>query len=213
MLVTGSRDERRKISTANHFCVVEVLDGDDIVVRIPGEGDVDIHYVGIDAPEINHPMFGVEPGGPEAAQANRDVALRKWVRLEFDAAKVDPFARILAYVWVHQSDGSEVMANAELVWRLRPRAEPSAEYQVRFLFPRTPDEGARPRCRSLVVGDRESLGFAAIRRSSVARKGTTRRAGARPSTRPGWSTRQRARPGPAGSARRGTRRGERRGRR
>src|SRR5436309_1456974 len=120
---------------ANHFRVVEVLDGDDIVVRIPGEGEVDIHYVGIDAPEINHPRFGVEPGGPEAAQANRDIALRKWVRLEFDAEKVDPFARILAYVWVHQADGSEIMANAEMVWRGYARVRtrpPNTKYESYF---------------------------------------------------------------------------------
>src|SRR2546425_12386875 len=43
--------------------------------------------------------------------------------------------------------------------------------------------------------------------------GTTRRAGARPSTRPGWSTRRRARPAPGGSVRRGARRSEARGRR
>src|SRR5207302_943003 len=42
---------------------------------------------------------------------------------------------------------------------------------------------------------------------------TTRRAGAPPSTRPGWSARRPARPAPGGSGRRGTRRSGRRGRR
>jgi hypothetical protein len=44
-------------------------------------------------------------------------------------------------------------------------------------------------------------------------RGTTRRAGARPSTRPGWSTARRAQRVPVESARRGTRRRGRRGRR
>jgi predicted small integral membrane protein len=54
-----------------HFRVVEVLDGDDSMVRILGEGYVHVHYVGIDAPEINHARFGLELGGHEAVQANR----------------------------------------------------------------------------------------------------------------------------------------------
>jgi len=44
-------------------------------------------------------------------------------------------------------------------------------------------------------------------------RATTRRAGARPSTRAGWNTRRRARPAPDGSGRHGTRRSGRRGRR
>jgi hypothetical protein len=43
-------------------------------------------------------------------------------------------------------------------------------------------------------------------------RGTTSAAGARPSTRPGWSTRRRARRAPGGRQRRGTRRSGRRGR-
>jgi ABC-type uncharacterized transport system substrate-binding protein len=43
-------------------------------------------------------------------------------------------------------------------------------------------------------------------------RATTRRAGARPSSRAGWNTRRRARPAPDGSERHGTRRSERRGR-
>src|SRR5437867_5121204 len=47
--------------------------------------------------------------------------------------------------------------------------------------------------------------------TSTVSRATTRRAGARRSTRPGWSTRRRARQAPGGSARRGTRRSGRRG--
>jgi hypothetical protein len=32
--------------TDHHVRVIEVLDGDDIVVRLPGEGDVNIRYIG-----------------------------------------------------------------------------------------------------------------------------------------------------------------------
>ncbi len=130
----------------HHVRVVDVLNGDDIVVRLPGEGDVNIHYIGIDAPEIAHPRFGLEPGGHEAAQANRDIVLRKWVRLELDVEEVDPFGRVLAYVWVHQQDGSEVMANAEMVWRGYARVRtrgPNTKYEsyLRDLQTRARDHG------------------------------------------------------------------------
>ena len=109
--------------TQAHVRVIDVLNGDDIVVRHPSLGDVPVHYIGgIDAPETNHPRFRLAPGAREAAQANRDIALHKWVRLETDVQTMDRFDRVLAYVWVHQSDGSEVMANAELVWRGHARA-------------------------------------------------------------------------------------------
>jgi micrococcal nuclease len=94
-----------------------------------------IRYIGIDAPETDHPRFGLEPGGHEAAQANRDLVLRKWVRLELDVEKVDSFGRLLAYVWVHQPDGSEVMANAEMVWRGHARVRtrgPNTKYESYF---------------------------------------------------------------------------------
>ncbi len=32
---------------------------------------VTVRYVGVDTPEIHHPMKGVEPYGMEAAEANR----------------------------------------------------------------------------------------------------------------------------------------------
>jgi micrococcal nuclease len=121
--------------TDYHVRVADVLDGDDIVVRLLVEGDVNIRYLGIDAPEINHPRFGLEPGGHEAAQTNREIVLGKWVRFERDEQKLDRFGRVLAYVWVHQPDGSEVMANAEMLWRGHARVQsgsPNAKYDSYF---------------------------------------------------------------------------------
>ncbi len=48
---------------------------------------------------------------------------------------VGDFGRVLAYVWVHQPDGSEVMANAEMLWLGHARVQnrsPNAKYDSYF---------------------------------------------------------------------------------
>jgi micrococcal nuclease len=69
-----------------------------------------VRYLGIDTPETKHPTRGVEPYGPEAAEANRRLVQGRLVRLEFDVQPRDQYGRLLAYVYV-----GEVMVNAELV--------------------------------------------------------------------------------------------------
>jgi micrococcal nuclease len=69
-------------STTVH--VVRVIDGDTIRVCCVFGDRVTVRYVGIDTPEIHHPMKGVEPYGTEAAEANRKLVEGKTVRLEFD---------------------------------------------------------------------------------------------------------------------------------
>ncbi len=51
--------------------VVRVIDGDTIEVCCVFGDPVKVRYIGIDTPEIHHPMKGVEPYGMEAAEANR----------------------------------------------------------------------------------------------------------------------------------------------
>ena len=91
--------------------VTHVIDGDTITVALGGRAEK-VRYIGMDTPETKHPVKGEEPGGREAAAANRNLVLGKTVRLELDVRERDRYQRLLAYVYV-----GELMVNAELVRR------------------------------------------------------------------------------------------------
>jgi micrococcal nuclease len=92
--------------------VLRVVDGDTILVRIPGPPArrERVRYIGIDAPESVTPERPVECYGPASAAANRRLVGGRTVTLSTDAERRDRFGRLLAYVRV---DGRFV--NAELV--------------------------------------------------------------------------------------------------
>jgi len=94
--------------------VVRLVDGDTIHVHVNGHIEK-VRYIGVNTPEIHHPRKREEPGGREAAEVNRRLVAGRQVRLEPDVQLRDRYGRLLAYVWVRQDDGSEVMVNAELV--------------------------------------------------------------------------------------------------
>ena len=87
--------------------VVSVVDGDTIWVELNGEREK-IRYIGIDAPETNHPIKGVQEYGAEAKAANRSLLEGKAARLEFDVQRRDKYGRLLAYVYLE--DGTFVNA-------------------------------------------------------------------------------------------------------
>jgi micrococcal nuclease len=89
--------------------VVRVVDGDTIYVQL-GDRVEKIRYIGINSPEIHHPIKGEEPGGREAAEVNRRLVDGHHVRLELDVRSRDRYGRLLAYVWV-----GNTMVNAELL--------------------------------------------------------------------------------------------------
>lgn len=89
--------------------VVRVVDGDTIYVQLAGRVEK-IRYIGVNTPEIRHPIKGEEPGGREAADVNRRIVGGQRVRLELDVRTRDRYGRLLAYVWV-----GDMMVNAELV--------------------------------------------------------------------------------------------------
>jgi len=88
--------------------VVRIIDGDTIEVCCVFGDRVKVRYIGIDTPEIHHPMKGVEPYGKEAVETNRKLVDGKTVRLEFDVEQRDKYGRILAYVYLE--DGTFVDA-------------------------------------------------------------------------------------------------------
>lgn len=89
--------------------VVRVVDGDTIYVQLADRVEK-IRYIGVNTPEIHHPIKGEEPGGRQAADANRRIVGGQRVRLELDVRTRDRYGRLLAYVWV-----GDMMVNAELV--------------------------------------------------------------------------------------------------
>jgi micrococcal nuclease len=89
--------------------VVRVVDGDTIHVQLADRVEK-VRYIGVDSPEIHHPVKGEEPGGRAAASVNRGLVEGRRVRLELDVRTRDRWGRLLAYVWV-----GDTMVNAELI--------------------------------------------------------------------------------------------------
>ena len=109
--------------------VSRVVDGDTIEVSPSVEGVEDVRLIGMDTPET---YGGTEPYGAEAsAFAERELAGQR-VALEFDAERIDPYGRALAYVWL--PDGS--MFNNTLVsegYAQVATFPPNVKYTERFL--------------------------------------------------------------------------------
>jgi len=94
--------------------VLDVTDGDTIRVDRGDRGNERVRYIGIDTPETVKPDSPVEPWGPEASAANKELVADQVVLLERDVSDTDQYDRLLRYVWVEGSDGW-LLVNAELV--------------------------------------------------------------------------------------------------
>ena len=93
--------------------VVEVVDGDTIVLPLDGER-TRVRYLLMDTPELHHPSRVEEELGPDAKEANRALLASGALRLEFDKERYDKYGRTLAYIWVSREEG-EILINEELV--------------------------------------------------------------------------------------------------
>jgi micrococcal nuclease len=99
--------------------VTRVVDGDTIVVRLPGGHDEYVRYIGIDTPETVKPGTPVQCGGPRAHATNERLVDGRSVTLRFDAERRDVYGRLLAYVFLPgaAAGGGPLFVNAELVRR------------------------------------------------------------------------------------------------
>ena len=88
-------EARRAVS--QQYRVVQVLDGDTIVVRGDGAPET-IRLLGVDTPETHHPRKPVQCYGPEAAAYTTHRLFGQVVRLEDDVERHDVYGRRLAYV-------------------------------------------------------------------------------------------------------------------
>jgi micrococcal nuclease len=109
LLLAGSAGLAADAPKALVGWVVSIVNGDTIKVRI-GDRNETVRYVGMNAPELHHPTKGEEPGGREAAEANRKLVEGQTVRVELDVEERDRYGRLLAYVYF-----GDMMVNAELV--------------------------------------------------------------------------------------------------
>lgn len=118
-----------RLEAEEWFTVRWVDDGDTIVLS----DNRRIRYIGINAPEIKHENREAEPLGNEATAFNKNLVLRKKVRLEFDTEKYDRYGRFLAYIFL--KDGTFV--NKEMVKQgyayCLPK-KPNTRYQSKFLI-------------------------------------------------------------------------------
>ena len=122
---SGAADIKRMLGAD----VVGHVDGDTIRVRIanPPEGlsvVETIRLLGVDTPEINHPMLPEQRLGQEASDFTRYRLLGSSVYLAFDWDLRDRYGRLLAYIYT----GPGRCFNAELI------SEGYAAVYLRFPF-------------------------------------------------------------------------------
>ena len=70
-----------------------------------------MRLIGVDTPEICHPLEPVQYFAKEASEFTRKIVEGKKVRLEYDWQKRDKYGRLLAYVYLEDS----TFLNAEII--------------------------------------------------------------------------------------------------
>ncbi len=118
--------------------VVRVIDGDTIQVCCVFGDRVTVRYVGVDTPEIHHPMKGVEHYGMEASEANRKLVDGKTVSLEFDVEQRDRYGRLHGLYLSERWHLRQRLARGE--W-LRDGDDRAAECEASGFVPEAPAGG------------------------------------------------------------------------
>src|SRR5918998_6295204 len=77
--------------------VTRVVDGDTVDISPTVEGLSRVRLIGVDTPET---YGGAQPYGSEASEFTRRNLEGKQVSLELDVQKVDPYGRLLAYIYL-----------------------------------------------------------------------------------------------------------------
>jgi len=82
------------------YRVLSITDGDTIRIDFKGVS-TPVRLIGIDTPEVNHPVEPVQCYGVEASRRTKELLDGKDVVLEQDVSETDRYGRILAYVWLN----------------------------------------------------------------------------------------------------------------
>lgn len=109
--VTGAGSPLRSLPRGS-LPVVSVVDGDTIHVLRRGR-DITVRLIGIDAPEVGWYGGKAECYGAQAGRFARSLMAEARVTLELDEERLDPYERLLAYVYLDD----DRMANVVLVRR------------------------------------------------------------------------------------------------
>lgn len=130
--------------------VTRVVDGDTAEMLLDGR-EVDVRFIGIDAPESVAPDQPVECFGRRASAYTHSRLEGRKVRLEFDVERLDRFGRTLGYVWVGDELFNETLvAEGYAVVTTFP---PNVRYVDRFVeaqrSAREADRGLWGACPSL----------------------------------------------------------------
>lgn len=101
--------------------VVDVIDGDTLVVAFADGRRATVRVLGVDTPETKHPTVGVECFGPEAYSFTRAWLFGAAVTLEFDREILDKYGRLLAHVWHRGRSLGDVLLDRGLAeWFVLP---------------------------------------------------------------------------------------------
>jgi len=92
--------------------VIEVIDGDTIVIRLENGQEERTRLIGVDTPESTRE---IEPFGKEATAFTTKSLTGRIVYIESDVSERDRFGRLLAYVWLSKpTDNSEAEVRAKM---------------------------------------------------------------------------------------------------
>ena len=89
--------------------VVEVIDGDTIVVAFSNGATDTVRLLGVDTPETVHPVRGQECFGPEASAFTKKQLMGRVVVLESDVERRDVYDRRLAYVYLRGDRFNDIL--------------------------------------------------------------------------------------------------------
>jgi len=95
-LISYQADRPGKAAENRFFRVLRVIDGDSLEVEGVGE----VRLIGVDTPELYHPLKPVQFFAREASEYVKNILGKSRVRLEYDQEKVDKYGRTLAYVYL-----------------------------------------------------------------------------------------------------------------
>ena len=95
--------------------VERAVDGDTLELKKPVDGYDRVRLIGVDTPELNKGEGEPKPYAEKAARFTAEALEGKDVLLEIGQDKEDPYARLLAYVWIEPKSGEPELFNETLL--------------------------------------------------------------------------------------------------
>lgn len=129
--------------------VVEAIDGDTLVVKLPDGSTDTVRILGVDTPETKDPEQGVQCFGPEAAAYTAARLTGRIVELEGDVEPRDIYDRRLAYVIVdgHRFDDELLRRGFARLLVIEPNRAHARELLAAELDARRANRGLWAECK------------------------------------------------------------------